>query len=655
MSWREAEREYTDEVVDRTTLGRMFEDAAKRHENRPAQRYKGGIYDRSLVDAVLSAPPDGEFRAISYETMRTVVRRLAAGFQALGVEAGDRVGLFANTRIEWAQVDFGVLAIGGVVTTVYAGSSERRVRYLLDDAGATVVVVENADTLDRVLAVEEDLSLSAVVSMDRLDGHPATDRTDVYTLGEVYALGEERFDRETYQSWLDGCNVDDLASIIYTSGTTGTPKGVGLTHGNFRANVNQVRKRFGPRPDKGDVPVIDETTSTVSYLPLAHVFERTSGHFLVFASGGSVAYAESPDTLREDFSLVKPTTATSVPRVYEKMYDAIREEASDSSVRRRVFEWATDVGRRYTATEEPGLALRVKRGIADRVVFRQVREALGGNVEMFISGGGSLAPELAELYYAMGLPLFEGYGLTETAPVLTVNPVERPQTGTIGPPVVGVDYRIDGSVTPELGTTDGETVGELLVAGPNVFEGYWGDSDATAEAFTDDGYFRTGDVVEERPDGYITFRERSKQLLVLSTGKNVAPGPIEDAVALDPAVDACMLVGNDEKFVAALVVPDFERIGSWAASEGVEVDYDDARESTVVRDRVEAAIEAVNKDIESHETVEKFRLVDREWTEENGFLTPTLKKKRRRILDEHAALVEEIYDEVETTAVGRSE
>jgi long-chain acyl-CoA synthetase len=676
MDWREAEREFSDEVTGMTTLPRMFEESAARNENRPAQRYKGGIYDRSLTETVLPAAADGEFRTIPYAEMRDIVHNLAAGFRDLGVEAGTRVGIFADTRMEWAQTDFALLAAGGVVTTVYEGSSPRQAEYLLEDPNATGVVVESEDQLDRVISVEDQLDLEFIVVMDQYDEHDdAYDREDILTLAEVHDRGAALYDPDSYESWLDERSVDDLASLIYTSGTTGQPKGVELTHSNFRSNVNQVYARYGPRPDKDDSPAIDERAETVSFLPLAHVFERLAGHFLMFAAGACVAYAESSDTLREDFQEVGPTTTTSVPRVYEKMYDAIREQAQQSDVKARIFEWATDVGRQYYETDSPGVALRAKRTVADTLVFSNVKEALGGNIEFFISGGGSLSAELCALYHGMGLPIYEGYGLTETAPVVTVNPPEEPKVGTIGPPVVDVDVRVDESVVPETKFDDlpGD-VGELLVRGPNVTEGYWNkpeetdaafttdealaggtaDADADADAGTDaeaagDGagrWFRTGDVVHLRLDDYIEFKERAKQLLVLSTGKNVAPAPIEDAFASSEVVEQCMVVGDGRKFVGALIVPNAEGLRKWAAEEGIDLpaDVDALCENDRVRQRIQREVDRINENFESYEKIKKFRLVPLEFTENNDLLTPTMKKKRRNIIDRFDDEIDSMYE-----------
>ncbi|AGN02837.1 AMP-forming long-chain acyl-CoA synthetase [Salinarchaeum sp. Harcht-Bsk1] len=646
MDRLETERSVSDRITTMTTLPVMLENTADEYSDRQAQGYKGGIYDRSLAPTAISAPPPDDYETLTYDEMRQVVRRLAAGFRSLGLAPDDRVGIFADTRLEWAQSDFAILAAGGVVTTVYESSSPDQVRYLLDDPGASGVVVENQQLLERVLEVEDDLALEWIVSMDELDDR-YDERDDVYELVDVFERCREAFDEATYQSWLDERDPDDLASLVYTSGTTGQPKGVRLSHRNFRANVNQVHRRQGKRSDKHySVPVIDRTTRTVSYLPLAHVFERLAGHFEIFAVGGTVCYAESPDTLRDDFGLFEPTTATSVPRVYEKMYDAIREQASESAAKKRIFDWATGVAREYHEADRPGLTTRGRYWLADKLVFSDVRDALGGNVEMLVSGGGTLSEELCTLYHGMGLPILEGYGLTEAAPVVTSNPAEEVKIGTIGPPLVDVDVKIDTSVVLDAEVTDvfGET-GELLIKGPNVTDGYWNMPDATERAFTDDGYLRTGDIVTKRPDDYLTFHERSKQLLVLRTGKNVAPAPIEDAFVDSQIVEQAMVVGDDRKYVGALLVPNLDAIRSWAESNGEDLPADDQAlcQHDVARERVQEEVDRINEGFEPHEQIGDFRLVPTEFTEENGLMTPTLKKRRSTIQERFESLIEDIY------------
>ncbi len=643
MSWRGAERDWNDPIRGETTIPWALAEAATRHADADAQAYKGGIHERSLVPQAVEAAPDGAFRTISYNEMAGIVRALTAGFRDLGIGSGDRVGIFANTRMEWAQADLALLSAGAVVTTVYADSSPGQAAYLLGDAGADGVIVGTADLFERVAAIEDDLDLAFVVVIDAVgDGTRRTLDVPVHTIGEVYDRGVG-VDPDTYEGWLEERDPGDLASLIYTSGTTGKPKGVKLTHRNFKSNVDQCRARFGARPEK-TAPAIGESSRTVSFLPLAHVFERLAGHFLMFASGATVAYAESPDTLREDFDLVAPTVGTSVPRVYEKIYAAVREEAAGSSLRRRIFEWATDVGRAHAGTEEPGLGLRARHRIADRLVFSSVREALGGEIDFLISGGGSLSPDLCRLYHGMGLPIFEGYGLTETAPVISVNPPEAPRIGTMGPPVMDMETKLDAAAVP---TGEERAVGELLVRGPNVTAGYWNRPDATDKAFAGDGWFRTGDIVEETDAGYLVFRERAKQLLVLSTGKNVAPGPIEDAFATTDLVEQCMVVGDGRKYVGALIVPNVEAVRAWAREAGV--DLPDSADAIVdddrVHDRIADVVARVNESFERHERIKQFRLVPEEFTVENDLLTPTMKKKRRNIKQEYENRIEKVYPE----------
>jgi long-chain acyl-CoA synthetase len=367
--------------------------------------------------------------------------------------------------------------------------------------------------------------------------------------------------------------------------------------------------------------------------------------------GATVGFAESPDTLKEDFPKLEPTVANSVPRVYEKLYDGIREQARESALKERIFEWATDVSREVYSTDRPGVGLRLKYWLADKLVFQQIKEGLGGNIEALLSGGGTLSPELNQLYHGMGLNILEAYGLTEAAPAVTANPAEEVKIGTIGPVIVDQEYTIDKSVVPEGEFDDALGVtGELLIRGPNVTDGYWNKPEATESAFTPaedggDDWFRTGDIVTERPDDYLVFRERAKQLVVLSTGKNVAPAPIEDGFASNPVVEQCMVLGDQRKFVSALLVISPEGVREAAEREGVEVPDDPEAmcDDETVRGLVQDAVDEVNERFEKHETIKEFQLVAEEFTEDNDLLTPTLKKKRRNIHSRYEDLIDEIY------------
>ncbi|WP_277999949.1 AMP-dependent synthetase/ligase [Halocatena marina] len=628
-----------------STLGRLFEGAASRYSDVEAQLYKGGVYNRSLVSAgVIDPSPPERYSSITYGEMQHIVHNLAAGFRDLGIEPGDRVGIFSSTRMEWAQVDFALQICGAVVTTVYAGSSPEQARYLLNDPDATAVIVENETLLEHVIAVEDELDLSFVVSIDDLTRYIG--RRNTITLGEVYRRSDDIVWPLTLERWLDFRDVDDLASIIYTSGTTGKPKGVELTHRQFRSNVNQVRKRLGPRPDKpADMPVFDPSMTSVSFLPLAHVFERTAGHYLMFASGVTVAYAESADTVANDFRIVQPNLATSVPRVYERIYNSMQKQSNESSIKKRIFDWAVRIAREEARSDTHSRIHRLKHLVADRLVYSNVKEQLGGNIDMFISGGGSLSKDLAELFMGMGLPIAEGYGLTETAPVVSVNPIEDIRPGTLGPPLTGVEVAFDESTVNEGQKHRASgTIGELLVRGPNVTEKYWKNPEATEAAFTE-GWMHTGDIVEQTEDGYLIFHDRLKQILVLSTGENVAPVPIEDAFSTSNRVKQIMVIGDNEEFVSALIVPDFDAIEQWATERQINLPNNRTAicHNSNVNKWILEDVNIVNNQFEYDEQIKVFELVTEEWTPENDLLTPSMKKKRRNILERYAGQIDQIY------------
>ncbi|WP_225334496.1 AMP-dependent synthetase/ligase [Halomicrobium urmianum] len=647
------------------TIPELFEASADRAAGRAAQLYKG-VGGRSLTGTAIERPLRGEYGALTYEDARSVVRRLAAGFRDLGVEPGDRMAIYADTRMEWALTDFALLAAGAVVTTVYTGASTEQVRHLLADPGASGVVVGGAEQLERVRAVEDDLPVELAVAMDDVDG-------DERTLADVYERGEAAYDEATYQSWLAERDPSDLASLVYTSGTTGEPKGVRLTHRNFRANVDQMYRRLGPDADRGpDTPALSADTTTISVLPLAHVFERLVGHFLMFGAGATVGYAESPATFADDLAAIRPNAGASVPRLYERLLDGMRERAGESPLGERVFSWAVDVAREWARADDPGPWLRARRAVADRLVYGDVREALGGDLEFMISGGGSLPKALCETYVGMGVPILEGYGLTEASPVVSVNPPDDVRPGTLGPPVPGVDVRIDASVVDaDDFDADGE-VGELLVRGPNVTDGYWNRPEATAEAFTDEApavaatvesdggpasrdsegndggaWLHTGDLIERTADDYLVFHDRLTDLLVLSTGKNVAPRPVEDALATSDRIDQTMLVGDGRSSVGALIVPNAAAARRWGEREGLALPDDRAAlcRDERVREWVGEAVADVNADLDRPAKVREFALVAGPWTPENGLLTPSLKKRRGAIRGEHADALDRIYGE----------
>lgn len=667
--WLEAEREYEDELEGYGTIPELFETSADRNHDADAQMYKGGVYNRSLVSTgVVPDAPAGEYRSITYRQMHDIVRNLAAGFNEVGLEPDDRVGIFADTRMEWAQSDFALLALGCVVTTVYTDSSPDQVKYLLDDPGASGVVVENEDLLGKLLEVEDELDLEVIVLVD--DPDSTYDREDIYTLGEVHDLGVEAYDEDQYHQWVENTDPDDLASLIYTSGTTGKPKGVQLTHWNFRSNIHDIRRRIGPREDEPDRLTISSDMVSIAFLPLAHVFERLAGHFLMFGSGAAVGYAESTDTIGDDIVKIKPNVGASVPRVYERIFDSMREEAGKGAagaIKKPIFNWALDVAKQYQMADDPGSFLEFKHSLADKLVYQDVKEGLGGNIDLMVSGGGSLSTDLCRIFNGMGITILEGYGLTETAPVVSVNSPDDIRPGTLGVPLNGVDVAVDESrAVDEDFEGEDSIIGELLVRGDNVTDGYWNRPGATERAFTTNPFaeedtdmtalgdlttersgkwFRTGDLIELTSDGFLIFHDRLKQVFVLDTGKNVAPQPLEDEFATNDRIEQIMVLGDDRKFIGALVVPNFERLREWAASN--DIDLPDSTQEIVEDERVigwiDEAITEVNERFSKHEQIKEFALLPEEWTPQNDLLTPSMKKKRNTIMDVYEDEIEEIY------------
>lgn len=658
--WRAAERGYTDEVIDLSTLGELFDESTDRYSDQPAQQYKCGVYDRSLVSVgALTEPMAGRYSALTYVEMEHIVKNLAAGFRKIGVEPGDRVAIYASTRMEWAQTDFALQIAGAVVTAASVDSSPKQLTTLLNESEATAVIVENERLLGRILNIESELDLSTIIVMDEFtppgggdvdsDG-PAIGYggVDILTLGQLHRLGAKVSWTFELDGWLNARDVDDLASIIYTSGPTGRLTGVELTHRQFRTTINQLRRRFGPRDDKPDsIPVVDVGFSTLSFLPLAHVYERTLNHFFMFASGGTVSYAESKDTAGADIKTVQPQATTGTPDVYERIYASMKQKSGGSRMKNRVFNWSLDVAR-AECRDTGGPLHRVKHWLADRLVYSSIRTELGGQMEIFFSGGRSLSPEIAEVLDGMGMPLAEGYGFPETASVVSVNPPEEIRSGTLGLPLPGVELSFDDSVvSPARKESAQGEIGELLVRGETVTRGYWNDLEATKAAFTGSGWFRTGDIVERTKDDYLIYHDRRTETIVLSNGKTVSPTQIEDAFSSIDRIDQVMAIGDNRKFVSALIVPEFEVIDRWAERNEIFLPNEKAQicQNDTVRRWILKAVNSVNEELSTEQRIKMFELIPEQWTPVNDMLTPAKEKKRRNILERYGGYVERIYGE----------
>lgn len=558
----------------------------------------------------------GEWRTLSYVGLWTRVKEFAAGLSGFGVGGGDRVALMSTNRVEWPVADLATQSLGAATVPVYPTLEGSQVAHILKTSGAKVAVVESRKLLDRVLDVRDEVpDLEHVVLIEGdASGTNAARFEDV-------AKGGKESPLEGWDEGWKGIGRGDLATIIYTSGTTGLPKGATLSHGNILSNVEGISEAL---------PVVPEDVF-LSFLPLSHVFERTCGQYNALSAGSATYYAESIDAVPENLREVKPTVMSSVPRLYEKMHDRVRAMVGEGpQSRQRLFDSAISAGKqryeRETRGEKVPLGLKMKVAVYDRLVFKKLREAVGGRARFFVSGGAKLDGEVGKFFHAAGIKVMEGYGLTETSPVIACNRLESVRFGTVGKPLSNLDVRID----------DG---GEVQVKGPSIFAGYLDDPESDAEAFTDDGYFRTGDV-GTLEDGYLSITDRLKNLLVLSTGKNVAPQPVEAALATAPHISQAVVLGDGRKYVSALIVPDYEAVRK---SLGVEQSDESLSGDERARELVRKDVEEAGRQFADYERPKKFELLSREFSQEEGELTPTLKVKNRVVRDRYEDTIRRLY------------
>lgn len=575
--------------------------------------------------AHLKVKRGGAWRAISSEELKTAVEELSMGLRALGIAKGDRVALLSENRPEWAYADLASLCAAAVDVPIYATLLPQQVLYLLNDSGARVCFVSSHAQAKKVLEVRgQAKALEHVVLFDEapLEG--------TMPLAELRAKGREALARDplAVRSRAAEVQAEDLATFIYTSGTTGDPKGVMLTHHNLVSNVLSAGAPFAE---------MGPADTALSFLPLCHVFERMGGYYMMLHRGVTIAYAESVDKVPENMLEVKPSLMLSVPRLYEKIYARVNEKvAADPPARQRIFRWALSVGREMfrhrVSRTSPGILLRMKAAVAHALVFKKIQARTGGKLRIFVSGGAPLSREIAEFFGAVGLPILEGYGLTETSPVITVNTPVRMKPGTVGPPIEGVEVKIAAD-------------GEILTRGPHVMKGYYGKPEATAEAIDPDGFFHTGDIGLFDPDGFLVITDRKKDILVTSGGKNIAPQPIENRLKANPFIAEVVMVGNGRHFPAALVIPNFDALKKWARDQNLSAA---TREALVARPEVKEhyarEIDRASSDLAPFEKIKKIVVLAREFTIEGGELTPTLKVKRRVVEQKYKDVIDELYE-----------
>lgn len=568
----------------------------------------------------ISDKKDGKWITFSTEEVQSVVDKFSLGLLKLGVKPGDKLAIISPNRTEWNFVDLGILQVGCVDVPVYPNISVQEYEYIFNDAEVKYAFVANEDLYQKIFSIKHKVkSLIDIYTLDKLEGKKHWK--------EILELADESL-RERLNQIKETVKQDDVATIIYTSGTTGVQKGVMLSHKNILSNVKSIKQ----------IMPIGNNDRVLSFLPICHIFERTAVYYYM-SIGAAIYYAESIDKVGDNLKEVKPNYFTTVPRLLEKIYDRIMEVGRNlKQPKQAIFGWAVNLANHYHPQGKTNWFYNLRLWFARKLVFHKWIEALGGEVKGIISGAAALQPRLGRIFTAAGVNIVEGYGLTETSPVITCNRFEDFYIGTVGYPIPDVEIKLD----PETG--------EILTKGPNVMLGYYNKPEDTKKAIDEDGWFHTGDIGVMIDNKYLKITDRLKEVFKLSGGKFVAPLPIENKMKESLFIRNIMVIGENEKFCAALVVPEFDFIKKWCEKKSVK-DYLDKGMtcSDAVKERIWKEIQHYNKRFSHIEQIKKFELVDKDWTVDSGELTPTLKLKRREIMKNYKHLIEKIYSEQSTT------
>ena len=593
--------------MEAQTLNQLFAAACERHNKDDAILHKEG----------------GEWRKLSSAAWLDAARDAAVGLSVRGVEKGDRVVLLSENRLEWFTIEAGLQILGAVTVPIYPTLTAQQAAYIIRDSGARVVIASSAVQQAKIAAVRD--SLSSVEMVFTLDAPVEGSGDQSWSRVTDAGKSSRAVDSGAAERLAAAVCGDDVATIIYTSGTTGNPKGVMLTQQNLVQNTLASHEAL----------TLSTEDRAISVLPYSHVFARMVAHYLYPHAGVTIAIAESMDTLVQNIGEVHPTVMACVPRFYEKMRDKVLESAAAGSpLKQKIFNWAFSVGYAVGKHREDGTpvpaGLKLKYALATKLVFSKLHARMGGRMELFVSGGAALPRDVAEFFLAAGWVVIEGYGLTETSPVITVNRRDRFRFGSVGVPIRGVDVTIAED-------------GEILCRGHNVMKGYFGNEAATSEAIAD-GWFHTGDVGGFDEDGFLRITDRKKDLLVTAGGKNVAPQPIEGTLKSSVYVAELVMVGDGKPYLSALVAPDFEQLGRWCEGEGIPAG---SPEEMAADERVQAhlmsEIGRLSEGLASFEQVKKIAVVTAAFTIESGELTPTMKVKRRVVAERYADLIESLY------------
>jgi len=586
------------------------------------------------------------YKPVNWDQFTDDVNALASYYISIGIKKGDRIAILSENRYEWPVVDMALQLIGAVNVALYTSLPSNQCEYIIKDSGARLFFVSTGIQQKKALEIFENCeNLERVVAFDEPKQKAYKEADFMYMFPDVLQVGREQLSQNKPAIEAAGKKVtsEDMATLIYTSGTTGQPKGAIQTHYNIVSNI------------KACLQVIEITDSdrTLSFLPLCHSFERTGGYYAVLAGGAEIYYAESVDTVAKNMVEAQPTIVISVPRLFEKIYNLIQKSLEDGpDIKKKIFNWALDVGNKYAEGKRGLTAIQMK--LADKLVFDQLKKRTGGRINFFVSGGAALSPEIGSFFMAAGLRIIEGYGLTETSPVISVNPFKKERVGTVGHIIPGVTVGIqrleDGKIIAEISGEDYPTElsseeGEILCKGPNVMVGYWNKPEATAEIIDSDGWFHTGDI-GKFTEGYLQITDRLKHMILNAGGKNIYPGPIEDLLKTSMYIEQAVVVGEKKNYMSALIVPDIERLKEVANQKKISFNDDnDLLNNDEIVKIFDREIRGFSKRLASHEKIRKYRLLNTVFSVETGELTPTLKVKRRIIENKYKDLIESIYEE----------
>ncbi|EFK58894.1 AMP-dependent synthetase/ligase [Sphingobacterium spiritivorum] len=558
---------------------------------------------------------EGKWKTYSTDEFIEIIDNISKAMLARGVKKGDRIALMSGNRPEWNFVDFAANQIGAAIVPLYPTLSSQDLTYIIADAEVRSIFVSNAELTAKVKTALKENNLEInLFTFEKID--------DLPTLDDVIAFGKEQdIDLKPYK---DAVSEDDLLTLIYTSGTTGKPKGVLLTHKNVMSNVNASNHLLKTEYNKA-----------LSFLPLCHIFERMVV-YLYFSRGVQIYYAENLDNIVADINEVKPMAFTTVPRVLEKVYDKIVEKGKAlTGIKKALFFWALELGHKYQEPEKNGAFYNFKLGIARKLIFSKWKEALGGEIKLIVSGGAALQERLARVFWAAGIQVLEGYGLTETSPVIAVN-TWQPN---------GVRFGTVGKVLSNLDVKIGQD-GEILVKGPSITAGYYKNQEATKEAIDEEGYFHTGDIGELSKDGFLKITDRKKEMFKTAGGKYVAPQVLENKFMESTLIGQVMVLGENRKFPSALIVPAFEELEKWCKHKGIAyTSKDEIIKDPKVIEKYQSEIDRLNAGFGHWEQVKKFKLLNKEWSIDSGELTPKLSLKRKIILQKFEDTINGIYEE----------